>query len=112
MSPFPHTPDSRCPLIDPLPVSLIGDRPHPPLCVRFRSDPFTDLEDGLDNVEGNTGVRPNKLVMGAIVWRRLKPLRDDDAARGSLSSSTFSAARMLWYFVVGVWPVLYLSLYL
>lgn len=36
------------------------------------SDPFTDLEDGLDNVEGNTGVRPNKLVMGAIVWRRLK----------------------------------------
>jgi hypothetical protein len=36
------------------------------------SDPFTDLEDGLDTVEQNTGFRPNKLVMGAIVWRRLK----------------------------------------
>lgn len=36
------------------------------------SDPFTDLEDGLDAVEGATGSRPNKLVMGAIVWRRLK----------------------------------------
>lgn len=36
------------------------------------SDPFTDLEDALDSVEGKTGSRPNKLVMGAIVWRRLK----------------------------------------
>ncbi len=36
------------------------------------SDPFTDLEDGLDQVEGDTGDRPNKLAMGAIVWRRLK----------------------------------------
>lgn len=36
------------------------------------SDPFTDLEDGLDAVEGATGDRPNRLVMGAIVWRRLK----------------------------------------
>jgi len=36
------------------------------------SDPFTDLENGLDVVEGNTGDRPNKLIMGAIVWRRLK----------------------------------------
>lgn len=36
------------------------------------SDPFGDLEDGLDTVEANTGMRPNKLVMGAIVWRRLK----------------------------------------
>jgi len=36
------------------------------------SDPFTDLEDGLDQVEADTGDRPNKLVMGAIVWRRLK----------------------------------------
>ena len=43
------------------------------------------------------------LFMG-LVWLRLK--------RGSLSSSAFSAARILWYFVVGVWPVLYLCLYL
>jgi heme/copper-type cytochrome/quinol oxidase subunit 3 len=39
-----------------------------------------------------------------IVWLRLK--------RGSLASGTFSAARILWYFAVGVWPVLYLCLYL
>ena len=36
------------------------------------SDPLTDLENGLDAVEGETGERPNKLAMGAIVWRRLK----------------------------------------
>jgi cytochrome c oxidase subunit 3 len=52
------------------------------------------------------------LIFLGVVWRRLKPLRDDEEQRGSLSRSTFSAARMLWYFVVGVWPVLYLSLYL
>ena len=36
------------------------------------SDPFTDMEDALDQVESQTGDRPNKLAMGAIVWRRLK----------------------------------------
>lgn len=36
------------------------------------SDPFTDLEDGIDEIESQTGERPNKLAMGAIVWRRLK----------------------------------------
>lgn len=36
------------------------------------SDPFTDIEDGLDTVQGLTGRRPNKFVMGQIVWRRLK----------------------------------------
>lgn len=52
------------------------------------------------------------LIFLGVVWRRLKPLRDDEAPRGSPGRSTFLAARMLWYFVVGVWPVLYLSLYL
>ncbi len=52
------------------------------------------------------------LIFMGIVWLRLKPLRDDEEPRGSLSSSVFSAARTLWYFVVGVWPVLYLCLYL
>ncbi len=51
------------------------------------------------------------LIFLGVVWRRLKPLRVDEDQRGSLSSSTFSAARMLWYFVVGVWPVLDLCLY-
>lgn len=36
------------------------------------SDPFTDIEDGLDEVEGQTGRRPNRLVLGPIGWRRLK----------------------------------------
>jgi heme/copper-type cytochrome/quinol oxidase subunit 3 len=47
-----------------------------------------------------------------VAWLRLKPFRDNEGSRGSLSNSTFSAVRILWYFVVGVWPVLYLCLYL
>ena len=43
------------------------------------------------------------LIFMGVAWRKLK--------RGSLSSGTFSAARILWYFVVGLWPVLYLCLY-
>ncbi len=52
------------------------------------------------------------LIFLGVAWRRLKPLPDDGEPRGSLSSSTFTAVRILWYFVVGVWPVLYLCLYL
>jgi len=52
------------------------------------------------------------LIFMGVAWLRLKPLRDDEETRGSLSGSTFSAARILWYFMVGVWPVLYLCLYL
>ena len=53
------------------------------------------------------------LTLLGVAWLRLKPLRDHEGEpRGSLSSSTFSAARFFWYFVVGVWPVLYLCLYL
>jgi len=48
----------------------------------------------------------------AFAWLRLKPLRnDDDESRGTLTSNTFWAARLLWYFTVGVWPVLYICLY-
>ena len=32
--------------------------------------------------------------------------------RGTLLHSTFLAAQVFWYFVVGVWPVLYLRVYL
>lgn len=53
------------------------------------------------------------LVFLGVVWVRLKPFRDDEApARGSLSRSAFSAARIAWYFAVGIWPVLYVCLYL
>lgn len=36
------------------------------------SDPFTEFENDLDTVEQNTGVRPNKLILGPLTWRRLK----------------------------------------
>jgi heme/copper-type cytochrome/quinol oxidase subunit 3 len=53
------------------------------------------------------------LAFLSVVWLRLKPFRDDDAPpRGPLHASAFSAARISWYFAVGVWPFLYLCLYL
>ncbi len=51
------------------------------------------------------------LVLLSLTWMRLKPLRDGGGPRGSLNSTTFAAARILWYFVVGVWPVLFALLY-
>ena len=36
------------------------------------SDPFTEIEDNMDAIELATGKRPNKLVLGPTVWRRLK----------------------------------------
>ncbi|MFP8879761.1 MAG: heme-copper oxidase subunit III [Myxococcota bacterium] len=32
--------------------------------------------------------------------------------RGLLAASTFAAARLFWYFVVGLWPILYFLVYL
>jgi heme/copper-type cytochrome/quinol oxidase subunit 3 len=40
----------------------------------------------------------------AWAWRRL--------GRGGLPSSTLAAAEIFWYFVVGVWPILYWRVYL
>jgi len=61
------------------------------------SDPFTDLETGLDTVEGATGVRPNKLAMGAIVWRRLKHHPDlvDRVSGGATTGNPALATRQL-----------------
>jgi len=44
------------------------------------------------------------LVLLADSWRRLQ--------RGWLAESQFAAAQVFWYFVVLVWPVLYLRVYL
>lgn len=53
------------------------------------------------------------LIFMGIAWLRLKPFRDDDdQPRGSLTTSTFLAARLVWYFTVSVWPLLYIFLYL
>lgn len=53
------------------------------------------------------------LAFLSVVWLRLKPFRDEEAPpRGPLRSSAFSAARIPLYFAVGVWPLLYLCLYL
>jgi heme/copper-type cytochrome/quinol oxidase subunit 3 len=40
----------------------------------------------------------------AWVWLRLQ--------RGRLTASRFYAAQIFWYFVVGLWPILYLRVYL
>ena len=32
--------------------------------------------------------------------------------RGRLVHGSFAAAQVFWYFVVGIWPVLYLQVYL
>lgn len=53
------------------------------------------------------------LVLLGSVWLRLGPLRDEAAPpRGPLRGSAFSAVRIPWYFAVGIWPVLYVTLYL
>ena len=44
------------------------------------------------------------LVVLTTVWSRL--------VGGRLSGSAFAAARVFWYFVVGLWPVLYWRVYL
>jgi len=53
------------------------------------------------------------LALLAMVWLRLKPLRDDaPPGRGRLRGSTFSAVRVPWYFAVAIWPILCATLYL
>jgi len=48
-------------------------------------------------------------AVGAIVFLTVAWVRLLD---GMLDSSTFVAARILWYFVVCVWPILYVLVYL
>ena len=44
------------------------------------------------------------IVAMGVMWRRL--------VRLELSPGAFTAAQIFWYFVVAVWPVLYLQVYL
>lgn len=48
-------------------------------------------------------------AIGAIIALGLAYL---SMRRGTLHHSTFLATQVFWYFVVGVWPVLYLRVYL
>lgn len=43
------------------------------------------------------------IVALAVAWRRL--------TRGTLSPGFFFGAQTFWYFVVGIWPVIYLRVY-
>jgi heme/copper-type cytochrome/quinol oxidase subunit 3 len=52
------------------------------------------------------------LLFLGFAWWRLQPLRDDVPPHGSLRTGTFLAAQIFWYFAVGMWPVLYVLLYL
>jgi heme/copper-type cytochrome/quinol oxidase subunit 3 len=49
------------------------------------------------------------LLMGWI-WLRLRPFRRGGELQASLSPSAFAAVRFLWYFVVGLWPALWVCL--
>ena len=51
-------------------------------------------------------------VLGALIalvytWMRMNPAQERPLTQGGAS-----AVRMLWYFVVGVWPILYVLVYL
>ena len=46
------------------------------------------------------------IALGVLIWAWRK------LARGPLPSTTLAAAEIFWYFVVGVWPVLYWRVYL
>lgn len=48
-------------------------------------------------------------ALGAIALLAHARLR---LAEGTLSTDAFTAVRVFWYFVVGVWPVLYVLVYL
>lgn len=53
------------------------------------------------------------LALLTVVWLRLAPFRDEaPPRRESLLGSSFSAARVPWYFAVASWPILYLTLFL
>ncbi len=43
------------------------------------------------------------IVLSGCLWRQ---------TRGGLSPGLFKAVRIFWYFVVGLWPVLYAAVYL
>lgn len=45
-------------------------------------------------------------AISALLWARQR------LARGDLTADAFTATRVFWYFVVGVWPVLYTVVYL
>jgi heme/copper-type cytochrome/quinol oxidase subunit 3 len=42
----------------------------------------------------------------ALVWASVR------SSRGGIAPSSYRAVRLFWYFVVGVWPVLYVLVYL
>lgn len=46
------------------------------------------------------------VALGVLIWAWLR------MRRGSVPPSTLAAAQIFWYFVVGVWPVLYWRVYL
>ena len=46
------------------------------------------------------------IALGVLVWAWRK------LSRGSIPTTTLAAAEIFWYFVVGVWPVLYWRVYL
>lgn len=74
------------------------------------------LKDGLTMTSSNHGAFFYLIIgthglhaVGAIIALGIVYLK---FLRGTLQHSTFLATQAFWYFVVGVWPVLYLRVYL
>jgi cytochrome c oxidase subunit III len=74
------------------------------------------LKDGLTMTSSNHGAFFYMIIgthglhaVGAIIALGIVYLK---FLRGTLEHATFLATQAFWYFVVGVWPVLYLRVYL
>lgn len=74
------------------------------------------IQEGLTLTSSNHGAFFYLIVgthaahaVGAIIALGIVTMR---LLRGTLQHSTFLATQVFWYFVVGVWPVLYLRVYL
>lgn len=72
------------------------------------SEPFKVLRDGLRSVEGNTGRRPNKMVMGSIVWDRLVDHPDfiDRIKGGATTGNAALLTPQMFASMIGVQEVL------
>lgn len=58
------------------------------------ANPITEIETAIETVQGNTGYRPNKMVLGRLSWNAIKH-SDDFLARITGGSTTGDPARVM-----------------
>ena len=66
-------------------------------------DPYRQAVQTIQNIQRALHALGALVALG-VMWRRLSRLE--------LSPGAFQAAQLFWYFVVGLWPILYLQVYL